>query len=208
MLVIRVTIVISGDSMKSLHFAKTNLTPQERIDLVYRSVLEGKTTEEIREQLGKVSRQRVNQLFMKLVNSGRLTSEQLPGQAAAVRKRLLYKDKWGHFPEESAVRYEDFYQTIREKFRRKKASNYKHEWDISFADITFPTHCPILGIELDYHAAHRQDNSPSFDRIDSSKGYVKGNVIIMSWRANRIKNDGTAEEHQLIANFIKQFTKD
>ena len=29
----------------------------------------------------------------------------------------------------------------------------------------------------------------------------------MSWRANRIKNDGTAEEHQLIANFIKQFAK-
>jgi hypothetical protein len=189
--------------MKSMHFAKTKMTPQERLDLVYSLVLQGKQTDEIRVDLGNVSRQRVHQLYNKLVTAGRLTHEQLPKQAALIKKRTTYKEKWGHFPEESYVRADEFYQIIREKFRRKKASNYKHEWNIEFNDLTFPTHCPILGIELNYSASYRSDDSPSFDRIDSSKGYVKGNVVIMSWRANRIKNDGTAEEHQRIADFIK-----
>jgi hypothetical protein len=191
--------------MKAMHFAKTKMTPQERLDLVYSLVLQGKQTDEIRVDLGNVSRQRVHQLYNKLITLGRLTHEQLPKQALLLKKRTTYKQKWGHFPEESYVRADEFYQIIREKFRRKKASNYKHEWNIEFNDLSFPTHCPILGIELNYSASYRSDDSPSFDRIDSSKGYVKGNVAIMSWRANRIKNDGTAEEHQLIANFIKQF---
>ncbi len=189
--------------MKAMHFAKTKMTPQERLDLVYSLVLQGKQTDEIRVDLGNVSRQRVHQLYNKLVTLGRLTHEQLPKQALLLKKRTTYKQKWGHFPEESYVRADEFYQIIREKFRRKKASNYKHEWNIEFNDLSFPTHCPILGIELNYSASYRSDDSPSFDRIDSSKGYVKGNVAIMSWRANRIKNDGTAEEHQRIADFIK-----
>lgn len=189
--------------MKAMHFAKTKMTPQERLDLVYSLVLQGKQTDEIRVDLGNVSRQRVHQLYNKLVTLGRLTHEQLPKQALLLKKRTTYKQKWGHFPEESYVRADEFYQIIREKFRRKKASNYKHEWNIEFNDLSFPTHCPILGIELNYSASYRSDDSHSFDRIDSSKGYVKGNVAIMSWRANRIKNDGTAEEHQRIADFIK-----
>lgn len=189
--------------MKAMHFAKTKMTPQERLDLVYSLVLQGKQTDEIRVDLGNVSRQRVHQLYNKLVTLGRLTHEQLPKQALLLKKRTTYKQKWGHFPEESYVRADEFYKIIREKFRRKKASNYKHEWNIEFNDLSFPTHCPILGIELNYSASYRSDDSPSFDRIDSSKGYVKGNVAIMSWRANRIKNDGTAEEHQRIADFIK-----
>lgn len=189
--------------MKAMHFAKTKMTPQERLDFVYSLVLQGKQTDEIRVDLGNVSRQRVHQLYNKLVTLGRLTHEQLPKQALLLKKRTTYKQKWGHFPEESYVRADEFYQIIREKFRRKKASNYKHEWNIEFNDLSFPTHCPILGIELNYSASYRSDDSPSFDRIDSSKGYVKGNVAIMSWRANRIKNDGTAEEHQRIADFIK-----
>lgn len=192
--------------MKAMHFAKTKITPQERLDLVYSLVLQGKQTDEIRVDLGNVSRQRVHQLYNKLITLGRLTHEQLPKQALLLKKRTTYKQKWGHFPEESYVRADEFYQIIREKFRRKKASNYKHEWNIEFNDLSFPTHCPILGIELNYSASYRSDDSPSFDRIDSSKGYVKGNVAIMSWRANRIKNDGTADEHQRIADFMQSLS--
>jgi hypothetical protein len=34
-------------------------------------------------------------------------------------------------------------------------------------------------------------------------GYIKGNVAVISNRANRIKNDGNADEHERIANYIK-----
>ena len=88
-------------------------------------------------------------------------------------------------------------------FLRKRQNNSRWEWEISPQDINWPTHCPILGLELDYFAEKRQENSPSFDRIDSTKGYIKGNIQILSWRANRIKNDGTAEEHLLIATYMK-----
>ena len=60
----------------------------------------------------------------------------------------------------------------------------------------------LLGIELDYFAEVRKEASASFDRVDNTKGYIPGNVLVISWRANRIKNDGTAQEHRQIADFI------
>lgn len=91
------------------------------------------------------------------------------------------------------------------RFQRKRQNNRhlkKWEWDLEMRDIVWPTLCPILGIPLDYFAPVRAENSPSFDRIDCSKGYIKGNVEIVSWRANRIKNDGTKEEHQKIVEWM------
>jgi hypothetical protein len=88
--------------------------------------------------------------------------------------------------------------------KRENARRTKWGWDVMPGDLSWPTHCPILGLELDYFADKRQENSPSFDRIDPTKGYTKGNVEILSWRANRIKNDGTREEHELIAKHMAQ----
>jgi hypothetical protein len=77
------------------------------------------------------------------------------------------------------------------------------EYIISIA----PDVCPILGIPLSWCVRSKTvtDSSPSIDRIDCNKGYVEGNVIWLSSRANRIKNSGTAEEHLAIYNFLKQF---
>jgi hypothetical protein len=77
------------------------------------------------------------------------------------------------------------------------------DFDLTYEDVIFPDYCPVLGIAIDFSKPGRSDNSPSMDRIDNTKGYVKGNVEIISWRANRIKNDGTAEEHVKIAEYIK-----
>jgi hypothetical protein len=42
--------------------------------------------------------------------------------------------------------------------------------------------------------------SPSLDRIDPSQGYIKGNVVVISHKANRLKNDaGLAELRALVA---------
>lgn len=89
-------------------------------------------------------------------------------------------------------------------FTRKKqnAKAKKWGWSLTPTDILYPTVCPILGLTLNWFAEYREENSPSFDRIDPTKGYIPGNVIVCSWRANRIKNDGTAEEHRRIADYI------
>src|SRR6266852_3115250 len=59
-----------------------------------------------------------------------------------------------------------------------------------------PTHCPILGIQLHYGGngkGRQDDNSATIDRIDNARGYIRDNVLICSWRANRIKSDETAD---------------
>lgn len=65
-----------------------------------------------------------------------------------------------------------------------------------------PTHCPILGMPLEL-IERGGPNVPSIDRINSEHGYIPGNVWIISRRANRIKNDGTAAEHEAIARAMR-----
>ena len=66
--------------------------------------------------------------------------------------------------------------------------------------LDLPDYCPILGVKLNYDGTgiegnwSRTENSPSIDRINSSIGYTKDNIHVISWRANRIKNDSTVEE--------------
>ena len=80
------------------------------------------------------------------------------------------------------------------------------DFDISAEQIIIPTHCPLLGIEINYAAkgAGGQRDSASIDRIDSSRGYVEGNVWIVSWRANRLKSDATIEELQMICDGLQK----
>lgn len=77
-------------------------------------------------------------------------------------------------------------------------------FDIHLSDLgALPYRCPILGLELVYQArGRRQDGSASLDRIDSQRGYVRGNVWVISWRANQIKNDGTAAELRAVADAL------
>jgi hypothetical protein len=75
--------------------------------------------------------------------------------------------------------------------------------------LLIPDDCPALGIPLNYEGVEttgwaRRDDSPSLDRFDSSKGYEVGNIHIISWRANRIKNDSTPEELRRLAEYISQ----
>ena len=65
-----------------------------------------------------------------------------------------------------------------------------------------PKRCPILGIELSFSLPPNSAGLPTVDRIDSSRPYEIGNIAIISWRANIIKNMGTAEEHRRIAEWM------
>ena len=37
-------------------------------------------------------------------------------------------------------------------------------------------------------------HTPTIDRIDNNKGYIPGNVAVISWRANALKKDASTEE--------------
>jgi len=70
------------------------------------------------------------------------------------------------------------------------------------------THCPLLGIELTYapYTGPTPQNYASLDKIDPAKGYVPGNVQILSFRANSLKADATIEELELLLKNWKAFT--
>lgn len=79
---------------------------------------------------------------------------------------------------------------------------------ITVDDLEMPEFCPVLGIRLVFGTSKIRDTSPTIDRIDNSKGYVPGNVKIISWRANTIKGAGSANEHQAIVDYIRREMSD
>ncbi len=86
------------------------------------------------------------------------------------------------------------------RMRAKKKGLF---FDITVEDLSMPTTCPLLGIPIDPFS-EIVDLHPSLDRIDNSKGYEKGNVMIVSHRANRIKSDATHEELALMARNLRK----
>lgn len=99
---------------------------------------------------------------------------------------------------------------IKQLLNHLKASAKRRgiEFDLTTADIDeigIPITCPILGIQLKFHRGSPQDDSISFDRIDSSKGYTKDNLVIVSFRANRLKSNATFEEMAAIVEFYDQY---
>ena len=76
-----------------------------------------------------------------------------------------------------------------------RAAKKGREFNIELCDITIPNTCPVLGTPM---------VAPSLDRIDSSKGYVKGNVRVISKRANMLKNNATIEEIELVLKDLKR----
>lgn len=78
---------------------------------------------------------------------------------------------------------------------KANASQKKEKCNLTIEDIVIPESCPLLDILMFFDMDNpRHDNTPSIDRIDPNKGYVKGNIWIISWKANRMKSDATLEE--------------
>lgn len=79
-------------------------------------------------------------------------------------------------------------------------------------EISWPTHCPVLGIELDYKTPQgtrdpRAANLPSIDRWDNTKGYTAENVRVISLRANLLKSNATWEELMAVAAYARDGIK-
>lgn len=87
---------------------------------------------------------------------------------------------------------------------KARARERGHEFDLELSDIHIPTHCPVLGIALVAHKGRSggNPNSPALDRIDNNKGYVKGNVMVISHRANMMKVDASPEELIKFAKWV------
>ena len=59
-------------------------------------------------------------------------------------------------------------------------------------------------MQISQLGSKNNDLTPSIDRINPKKGYVKENIIVVSMKANRIKTDATVEEIRKVADFYEK----
>jgi len=85
---------------------------------------------------------------------------------------------------------------------RYRAARKGIEFSLTKDDFEVPEYCPILGIRLEIGVGTQQDNSPSLDRLDSTKGYTSDNVWVISGKANTMKANASVDELISFANWI------
>ena len=72
------------------------------------------------------------------------------------------------------------------------------------SDLVLPAFCPIFGTPLKIGEGKQSNDSPSVDRIIGAAGYVKGNIVVISNRANGLKREATIDELQRIVGFYRK----
>ncbi len=133
---------------------------------------------------------------------------------------MPYKD-----PEKCKQRARERYyankEVVRNRYRKYREENpvmmllhaAKHRakkrglpFELAPEDVIIPARCPILGLPMVFgiNKGGRAPGSPSLDRIDSTKGYTKDNVWVISHMANAMKYTATKEELLKFASWVNK----
>jgi hypothetical protein len=80
---------------------------------------------------------------------------------------------------------------------------------ITIDDIVIPSHCPILGMPLAVKTGSKgsADHSPSLDAIEPDKGYIAGNVQVISMLANQMKSSANLEQLAIMGEWATRRAK-
>lgn len=87
---------------------------------------------------------------------------------------------------------------------RSRAKRAGVPFDLTKDDIDIPTHCPVLGHKLEIGDRRQSETAPSLDRLRPERGYVKGNVFVISYQANRWKNNASPAALRAIADWVER----
>lgn len=92
---------------------------------------------------------------------------------------------------------------------RSRARDAAVPFNIEISDVVIPEICPVFGIPLLQTVPRgnilAHDNAPSLDRVVPALGYTKGNVQVISWRANRLKHILSLEEAQQLVKYMEKY---
>ncbi len=133
------------------------------------------------------------------------------GKCKACRK--IYYLEWTREKgglQKKLIQSRNWYKKNPEKYIYTNAKNNAKQRSIEFSltieDIVIPDICPLLGIKIERTFGEgRHDALPSIDRLNPKLGYVKDNVKIISFLANRMKNNATAEQIKKLASNIDDY---
>jgi hypothetical protein len=120
------------------------------------------------------------------------------------RKKAAYRKDWWQGVLADFSKYK-IYMLRRAKHRAKLLNL---PFDLTPDDITIPERCPLLGIVLKPEKTKARWCAPSLDRIIPELGYVKGNVMVVSQRANVLKRDASLEELEMLVCGLRRITRD
>ena len=79
-------------------------------------------------------------------------------------------------------------------------------FNLTIDDIHIPKICPVLGLSLEVCAGSGGATSPSLDRIVPPLGYTKGNVLVISGEANRLKSNATLDQLKRLVSYVSANT--
>ena len=88
---------------------------------------------------------------------------------------------------------------------KRRAAATGREFNLTTEDVVLPLFCPVFGTPLQTVQRNGRGGKPdsySLDRIDNRQGYVKGNIQIISHKANALKGDSTPKELVRFANWV------
>jgi hypothetical protein len=92
---------------------------------------------------------------------------------------------------------------------RSRAKRANVPFNLIAADIVIPDICPVLGIKVfsvpGASGWRNQNHAPSLDRKVPHLGYVKGNIEVISNRANILKSDASPEELRAFSAYYANF---
>ena len=108
-----------------------------------------------------------------------------------IRKEKVNAKNRERFDPNAISKTTEYKMLARAKSRAKKNNL---AFNIELDDIVIPERCPLLGIKIESTEVRNSPNNPSLDKIIPEKGYIKGNVWVISNRANTLKNDATLQE--------------
>jgi len=100
------------------------------------------------------------------------------------------------------------------KQARARCRRSGREFDITIEDVAAvdSDNCPYLLMPMKRYPMVAGGNkkkmpnqdSKTLDRIDSAKGYVPGNIIVCSWKANRLLSDATLQDMSLLVHNFRR----
>ena len=126
-----------------------------------------------------------------------MSQEEVPSQQGknlTGQRRINWEYRKKHLPR---LRHYNLWNNC-----RQRAKKLGLDFDLTLEDIVVPKFCPILGIELRHgFKDSSRECSPSVDRILPEKGYVRDNIQVISYLANRMKNNATLEQLILLGEW-------
>lgn len=91
---------------------------------------------------------------------------------------------------------------------KQRAKRRGLEFNIDITDIVIPDRCPLLDVPFVMGTQGDYEYTPSLDRIDTTKGYIKGNVWVITKKANSMKNSATKDELLRFVDNISKYFRD